>query len=89
MSAGSVLGTSGVIITSVVVMVGTTLVVEAAEGQVTMGPIVFGFMLGSALMLIGFVSAPLARMLAIMGVVGTLVTRGADITKILGGIRGA
>jgi hypothetical protein len=85
----SAIGTSGTIIASMVVMVGSSLVVEAAEGQVTMGPIVFGFMLGSALMLIGFVSGPLAKMLAIMGVVGTLVTRGSDLTKILGGIRGA
>ena len=73
-------GAAGTIIVSMMVIGGSGLIRDAAQGMpADMAGVVNTFLLGSALMLIAFVSPELARMLAIMGAIGAIMARGLPV----------
>lgn len=76
------------IVGSVVVIVGTTLIRDTMQGKADMRPVVTGFLLGSALLLLSFGAPNLAKGLAYLGVLGALVTNGPLIADRLGKIGG-
>lgn len=77
------------IIAAAVVISASTLVKDAVEKkQFHFAPIIFGFLLASALLLMAFFAPGVARALAIMGLVGALVVNGPAVFKLAGVVGG-
>lgn len=78
------------IIAAAVVISGSTMVKDGVEKKkFHFAPVVFGFMLASALLLLALIAPNFARGLAYMGLVGAFVVNGPAVFKLAGGIRGA
>lgn len=78
---------SGAIVTSVVVVVGTTLFRLARQGKTkgtTLEVIVFGVMLLVALLIISMVLPTIAMVLAYMALIGSFIANGPELFKFLG-----
>lgn len=67
---------SDTIIISVIVMMGSALIKDVAHNSPSVKPIVTGFALGAALLILGTFSPTLAKGLAITGMIGALLTNG-------------
>lgn len=74
------------IVGSTVVITGTSLIRDTVKGKPQMRPVISGFLLGSALLLLSFAAPTLAKYLAYLGVLGALVTNGPEVVTALGRI---
>jgi hypothetical protein len=74
------------VVGSVVVIVGTSVIKDVKDGRSPIPPVVSGFMLGSALLLIALAWPQFAKVAAGLGVVGAFVTNGPQVLGTLGGI---
>src|SRR3954451_23160339 len=73
------MGTTSAVLGATIVITGTSVLKDVKKGQSPMMPVVTGFMLGSALLLIAMAAPQFAKALAGLGVVGALVTNGPDV----------
>lgn len=73
------MGTTSAVLGATIVITGTSVLKDVKKGQSPMMPVVTGFMLGSALLLIALAAPQFAKALAGLGVVGALVTNGSDV----------
>jgi formate/nitrite transporter FocA (FNT family) len=67
-----------------VVITGARVFADTATGHFTMQPVVSGFLLGSALLLVAMFAPSIAKALVILGMVGTFVTSGPTILDRVG-----
>jgi hypothetical protein len=74
------------VIASTIVITGTSAIKDVKEGKPPIVPIVSGFLLGSALLLLAIASPALAKAFALLGLVGAMVTNGGAVMDIVGGI---
>lgn len=74
------------VIGSTVVVIGSRAIADTASGHFTMGPIVSGFLLGSALLLLAFVSPFMAKGFAILAMIGALLKNGPAVFAHIGKI---
>lgn len=81
-------GASDAVIISVIVIAGSAVIKDSAAGKFTFKPIVAGFMLGAALLLIAAASPGLAKGMAMLGVIGAVIENGPAVFKTVGGIKG-
>jgi hypothetical protein len=82
------MGPTASVIGGTVIITGLSVLKDVHKGQDPVKPVVFGFMLGGALLLVSFFSGALAKALALMGVVGAFTVNGKDALSILGAISG-
>lgn len=75
-----------VVIGSVIVITGTSVVKHVHEHTFTFRPIITGFLLGAALLLVAMASPSLARALALLGLVGGLITNGPAVISLVQGV---
>ena len=75
-------GATDTIIVCSMVMIGSSLIKDVAHGQPSIKPVVTGMMLGGALLIIGTFAPTLAKLLAITGLVGALMTNGSTLINI-------
>ena len=75
-------GPTDTIVVSIMVMMGSALIKDVAAGKPSAVPIVSGMALGTVLLIIATFAPTLARMLAITGMVGALMTNGGALLKI-------
>ena len=75
-------GPTDTIIVCSMVMIGSSLIKDVAHGQPSIKPVVTGMMLGGALLIIGTFAPTLAKLLAITGLVGALMTNGSTLINI-------
>lgn len=79
------------ILVSVIIIVGSTMIRNAKEGKTHFSPIVFGFMLATSLLFIAVVAPNFAKSLALMGLVGAFALNGPAVfglTKQISGAQG-
>lgn len=76
-----------VIIASVVIIVGTTMIRNAKNKKNRFAPIIFGFMLALALLIMATFAPTVAKGLAYMGMVGAFVVNGPTVFKLLAGLK--
>lgn len=74
------------IIAAGVIVTGSTVIRDVHEGKPRAAPIVFGFMMVSALLIIALGAPKLARGLAWMSLVGAFVVNGAAVFGIASGL---
>lgn len=74
------------IVTCTLVIIGTSLVKDVAHGSPTIRPVVTGMILGGALLIIGTFAPTFAKLLAIFGMIGSLMTNGLELTQATGRI---
>lgn len=67
-----------------VVITGARVFADTANGKFTMQPIVSGFLLGSAMLLVAMVLPSVAKILIAAGIVGTFLTSGPTILNRVG-----
>lgn len=67
-----------------VVITGARVFNDAAGGHFTMQPVVSGFLLGSALLLVAMVAPSIAKALIGLGIVGTFIVNGPTILDRVG-----
>lgn len=83
------MGTTSAVIGGTIIITGTSVLKDIHEGKPPVLPVVTGFLLGSALLLVAFASPPLAKALALMGVVGALATNGNAALGVIGSVHGS
>lgn len=74
------------IVGSMIVIMGTTEIADIKRDGFHAKPIIVGFMLGTALLIIAVFNPEIAKAFAYLGVVGALVTNGPDAFKAIGAI---
>lgn len=72
------------VIGGTVAITGARVFADTAGGHFTMQPIVSGFLLGSALLLVAMITPSIAKALVALGLVGTFVTSGPTILDRVG-----
>lgn len=72
------------VIGGTVVITGARVFADTADGHFTMQPVVSGFLLGSAMLLIAMIAPSIAKALIALGLVGTFVTSGPTILDRVG-----
>lgn len=77
---------TGLILGSGVIVAGSTLIRDVHEGKPRAAPIVFGFMMVTALLAISMVSPKFSKGLAYMSLVGAFVVNGPAVFSIASGI---
>lgn len=77
---------TGLILGTGVVVAGSTLIRDVHEGKTRAAPIIFGFMMVTALLLISLGSPKTARGLSYMALVGAFVVNGPAVFGIASGI---
>lgn len=77
---------TGVVVAAGVIVAGSTVVRDVHEGQIRAAPIVFGFLMVSALLLIGMASPKTARGLAYLSMIGALAVNGPAVFSIVSGL---
>ena len=75
------------IVASVIIIVGSTMIRNAHNKKNRFGPIVFGFMLIIALLIMATFAPTVAKGLAYMGMVGAFVVNGPTVFKLLSGVK--
>ena len=78
------MGPTSAVLGGTAIITGLSVLKDVHKKKDPVKPVVFGFMLGSALLLVAFAAPALAKGLALMGVVGAFVTNGTDVLAILG-----
>ena len=78
--------TTDLIIVTSAVVAGSTLIKDVKNGTPHAGPIIFGFLLAGALLLVAIPSDKFARGLSYLALVGALAVNGASIFGIVGGL---
>ncbi len=76
------------IIAAVVIIVGTTMIKNAKHKKNKFQPLIFGFMLAIALLIMATFAPTFAKGLAYMGMVGAFVVNGPTVFGLLAGIGG-
>jgi hypothetical protein len=74
------------IVMATVVITGSTLIKNAKNKKNHFAPIVFGFMLTSALLIMAMFAPTFAKMLAYMGMAGAFVVNGPSVFGVVSGI---
>jgi hypothetical protein len=69
-----------------IVITGARVFADTAGGHFTMQPVVSGFLLGSAMLLIAMIAPSIAKALIALGIVGTFVTSGPTILSKVGAL---
>jgi hypothetical protein len=77
---------AGFIIAASVIVAGSTAIRDVHEGKPRAAPIVFGFLMAGALLIVGLGSSTFARGLAWMALVGAFVVNGPAVTGIVSGL---
>lgn len=80
---------TGTIFAAGVIVAGSTLVRDVHEGKGRAAPIVFGFLMVTALLLISMASPKYAKGIAYLSMVGAFVVNGPAVFAIAGGIAGS
>jgi hypothetical protein len=80
---------TGTVIAAGVIVTGSTLVRDVHEGKGRAAPIIFGFMMVSALLIISMASTKYAKGLAYLSMVGAFVVNGPAVFSITSGITGS
>lgn len=75
---------TGAVLAGTIVITGSKVFADTANGHFTMQPVVSGFLLGSALLLLGMVVPSIAKALVALGCVGAFVTNGPTILDRVG-----
>ena len=83
-NAPSSSGATDTIVVCTVVMIGSALIKDVAHGTPTIKPVVTGMILGGALLIIGTFAPTFARLLAITGLIGALMTNGSALITTTG-----
>jgi hypothetical protein len=78
--------TTSLVLGATVVVTGSTVIRDVHEGKTRAAPIVFGFMMAAALLIMGMGSEKLARGLSYMSMVGALAVNGPAVFAIASGI---
>lgn len=79
---------TGTIIAAGILVTGSTVIRDVHEGKTRAAPIVFGFMMVTALLVISYASSGFARGLAYMSMVGAFVVNGPAVAGVVTGITG-
>lgn len=74
------------IVAATVIIAGSTMIKNAKAKKNHFAPIVFGFLLTSALLIMAMFAPTFARMLAYMGMVGAFVVNGPAVFGVVSGI---
>ena len=77
---------TGIILAAGILVTGSTVVRDVHEGKPRAAPIVFGFMMVTALLVISYASPGFARGLAYLSLVGAFVVNGPAVTGVVSGI---
>lgn len=80
------MGPTASVIGGTVIITGLSVLKDIHGTKDPIKPVVFGFMLGAALLVVNMFSGALAKALALMGIVGAIAVNGKDAVSILGGI---
>lgn len=72
------------VIGGTVVITGARVFADTAGGHFTMQPVVSGFLLGSAMLLVAMIAPSIAKALIGLGIVGTFITSGPTILDRVG-----
>lgn len=83
------MSTTSLILGSSVVVAGSTVIRDVHEGKTRAAPIVFGFMMAAALLVISMGSDKVARGLSYMALVGAFAVNGPAVFSITSGIAGS
>ena len=78
--------TTDLIIVTSAVVAGSTLLKDVKEGHPSAGPVIFGFLLAGALLLIAIPGEKFARGLSYFALIGALAVNGAAVFGIAGGL---
>lgn len=78
------MGTTGTVVGCSALIASISAIKDTTHGKSPMQPVVTGFMLAFALLLVALVSQALARALALMGVLGAILVNGQGVLSTLG-----
>lgn len=78
------MGPTTAVLTSTIVITGISVIKDVSQAKDPIPPVITGFMLGMALIVVSFVSGPLAKALAYMGVAGAVLTNGTTLMATVG-----
>jgi hypothetical protein len=80
-------GSTDVILLSGALITVTTVIRNTTDKKFHFSPIMFGFLLTAALLILSAAAPTVAKGLAVMGVVGAFVANGPAVFKVLGGLK--
>lgn len=78
------MGPTTAVLTSGIIITGISVVHDVSKAKDPIPPVITGFMLTMALLVVSFVSGPLAKALAYMGVAGAILTNGNGLMAAIG-----
>lgn len=76
-----------VILLSGAIITATTVIRNTTDKKFHFSPIVFGFLLTAALLILSVLTPSFAKGLAIMGIIGAFALNGGPVLKVLGGLK--
>ena len=77
---------TGVILAAGIIVTGSTVIRDVHEGEPRAAPIIFGFMMVTALLVISYASPGFARGLAYLSLVGAFVVNGPAVAGVVSGL---
>ena len=77
---------TGIILAAGILVTGSTVIRDVHEGKPRAAPIIFGFLMVTALLIVSYGSPTFAKGLAWMSLVGALVVNGPAVTGVVSGI---